>query len=66
MNPRWGDGPVALEPGCVPDLGFDGVVLQLNGPRAELHANGGATFVIKLILSEARQKVALSYARLSY
>ncbi len=66
VYPRWGDSPVALQPGCVPDLGFDGVGVQLNSPRAELDADGGATVVIELILGEARQKVALSYARLPY
>lgn len=66
LYPRWGDGPVALQPCCIPDLGFDGEVFQLNSPRAELHADGGAAVVIELIFSEARQKVALSYAGLPY
>lgn len=66
VYPRWGDSPVALQPCCVPDLGFDGEVVQLNGPCAELDADGGATVVIELILSESRQQVALSNARLPY
>ena len=66
VYPRWGDSPVALQARRVPDLGFDGVVVQLNGPRAELDANGGATVMSELILSEARQEVALPYARLPY
>lgn len=65
VHPRWGDGPVALQPCCVPDLSFDGEVVQLNGPRAELHPDGGATVVVELILGEASEKVALSYARLA-
>ncbi len=64
VNPRWGDSPVALQPRCVPDLGFDDRAVQLNRPRAELDADGGATVVIKLIFRETGQKVALSNARL--
>lgn len=64
VYPRWGDSPVALQPCCVPDLGFYGEGVQLNSPRAELDTDGGATVVMELILSEAGQKVALSYARL--
>lgn len=66
VYPRWGDSSVALKPRCVPDLGFDGEVVQLNSPCAELHADGGATVMIELIFCEARQKVALSYAGLPY
>lgn len=66
MYPRWGDRPVALKSCRVPDLGFDGVVVQLNRPGAELHANGGTTVMVELIFGEARQEVTLSYPGLSY
>lgn len=66
VYPRWGDSPVALQPCCVPDLGFDDEVVQLNRPCAELHSDGGATVVVELIFSEAGEKVAFSYTRLSY
>lgn len=64
VNSRWGDGPVALQPRCVPDLSLDGEVIHLDRPRAELNTDGGATLVVKLILGEARQEVAFSYTRL--
>ena len=66
VYPRWGNSPVALQPCSVPDLSFDDEAVQLNSPRAELHADGGATVMIELILGEASQKVALSYSRLTY
>lgn len=64
VNPRWGDGPVTLQPCCIPDLGLDGEVVQLNGSRAELHSDGGAAVVVELILGEAGQKVALPHTGL--
>lgn len=64
VYPRWGDSPVALQPRCVPDLGLDSGVVQLDGPGAELHADGGATIVVELIFSKAGQKVALPHAGL--
>lgn len=66
VYPRRSDGPVALQSSRVPDLGFDGILVQLNSPCAELNADGGATVVSELIFCEAGQKVALSYARLAY
>lgn len=62
---RRGDGPVALQPCCVPDLGLDGVGVELDRPGAELHADGGATVMAELILGEARQQVALAHAGLT-
>lgn len=64
VYPRRGDGPVALQPCRVPDLGLDGVGVELDCSGAELHADGGATVVAELILGEARQQVALPDARL--
>ena len=64
VYPRWGDGPVALQPRRVPDLSFDGEVIQLNCPRAELHTDGCAAVVSELIFGEAGQNVAFSYTRL--
>lgn len=63
---RWGDGPVALQPCRVPDLSFNGEVVHLNGPRAELDTNGGSTVMIELVLCEARKEVAFAYTRLPY
>lgn len=63
---RWCDSPVAFQPRCVPDLSFDGEVVHLNSPRAELDTNSGTTVMIELILGEARQKVAFPYTRLPY
>lgn len=45
-------------------MSFDGEVVQLDGPRAELHADGGAAVVQELILGEAGQEVALSHTGL--
>lgn len=66
VYPRWGNSPVALKSRCVPDLSFDGVLVQLNRPGAELHADGGATVVVELIFGEARQEVTLPDPRLPY
>lgn len=66
VYPRWGNSPVALKSCGVPDLSFDGVLVQLNRPGAELHANGGATVMVELIFGEARQEVTLSYPWLPY
>lgn len=66
VYPRRGDGPVALQARCVPDLGFDGEGVQLDSPRAELDADSGATVVVELVLREAGQEVALSHPGLSY
>lgn len=66
VYPRWGDRPVALKSCRVPDLGFDGVLVQLNRPGAELHTDGGATVVVELIFGEARQEVTLPNPGLSY
>lgn len=65
VYPRWGDSSVALQASRVPDLSFDGEVINLYGPCAELDTDGGTAVMGELILGEARQKVALSYARLS-
>ena len=35
-----GDGPVSLLAGRVPDLSFDGLPVNLNGPGSELHSDG--------------------------
>ena len=65
VYPRGGDGPVALQAGRVPDLGLDGVGVQLNRPCAELHPDGGAAVQGELVLGESRQQVGLAHARLS-
>lgn len=59
------DGPVPLKPGCVPDLGLDDEAVELHCPSTELHSDGCATVVVKLVFGETGQQVTLSNPRLS-
>lgn len=48
-----GDGPIALLAGGVPDLGLNGLAVDLDSAVGKLHANGRLAFHIKLITGEA-------------
>lgn len=51
---RRGNCPVSLQPGGIPDLGLYGEAAELYSPCAELHADGCAAIMVKLIFCEAR------------
>ena len=66
VHPRRGNGPVAFQPGRVPDLSLDGEGIQLDGARAKLHTDGGAAVVVELILGETGQQVAFPHTGFTY
>lgn len=59
------DGPVALQPGRVPDLGFHQGVSHQDGACGELHPNRGTAVVVELVAGEAREQIGLSHPRFS-
>lgn len=50
---RGSDGPVAFLPCRVPDLGFDGLGIDLDGAGCELDTDGGFAVKIEFIAGES-------------
>lgn len=62
---RWGDGPVALLPGCIPNLRLYRLAVHLNAAGRELDPDRAFTLQVKLVAGESRQQVTLPDARVS-
>ena len=60
-----GDSAVALLASCVPNLGFDGLRVDLDGTGCELDADGGLGVDVEFVTGETTQKVGLSDTRVS-
>lgn len=60
------DGAVALLTSSVPDLGFDGFIVDLDAARGELHSDSGLAIKIELVARETREQVRFSDAAVSY
>ena len=54
---RGGDGSIALLTSCIPDLCFDGLGINLDGPCGELNPNGGLGVKIELVACETTQEI---------
>lgn len=61
-----GDGPVSLLTCRVPDLGLDGLVVDLDATGGKFDADGGLAVEIELVACESREQVGLSNTRVSY
>lgn len=59
------DGAVALLAGSIPDLGLDGLGVNLDRPGRELDADGRLRVQVELVTGETAEKVGLSDARVS-
>ena len=57
---RGGDGPVALLPGRISDLGLDLLALDLDALGGKLDADGRPRLHQELVLMETREKVGLA------
>jgi hypothetical protein len=60
-----GDGAVALLARGIPDLGLDGLGVDLDRPRGELDADGGLGVDVELVSRETAQQVGFTDARIS-
>ena len=60
-----GDGAVALLAGGIPDLGLDGLGVDLDGAGRELDADGRLRVDVELVAGESAQQVGLSDAGVS-
>lgn len=59
------DGAVALLAGRVPDLGFDGLVVDLDAAGGKLDADGGLAVEIEFVAGESREQVGFADAGVS-
>ena len=59
------DGAVSLLAGGIPDLGLDGLGVDLDGPRGELDTDGGLGVEVELVAGEPTEQVGLSNAGVS-
>lgn len=62
---RARDGAVALLPRRVPNLGFDGLVVDFERARGKLDANGRLAVHRELVAGESGEQVALADARVA-
>jgi hypothetical protein len=60
-----GDGAVALLASCIPDLGLDGLGVDLDRPRGKLNADGGLGVDVELVSCETAEQVGFTDARIS-
>jgi hypothetical protein len=60
-----GNSAVALLSRRIPNLGLDGLRIDLDGPGTELDADGGLGVEVELVAGESAEKVGLSDARVS-
>ena len=59
------DGSVSLLAGRIPNLGFDGLVVNLDAASGELDTNGGLAIQVEFVASESREQIRLPYARIA-
>lgn len=59
------DGAVAFLAGRVPDLGFDGFGIDLNGAGCKFDTDGGFRVQVEFIAGETREQVGFSDAGIS-
>ena len=55
-----GDCAVALLAGGIPDLGLDGLVVDLDAAGGELDADGGLAVEVEFVSGETREKVGFT------
>lgn len=55
-----GDSTVALLAGGIPDLGLDGLVVDLDAAGGELDANGGLAVEVEFVAGETREQVGFT------
>lgn len=60
-----GDGAVALLAGRVPDLGLDGLAVDLNAAGRELDADGRLAVEVEFVAGESREEVGFADAGIS-
>ena len=58
-------GPIALLTCRIPDLGFDGFRVNLDGACGKFDADGGLAVQIEFVTGEAAEKVGLADARIA-
>lgn len=61
-----GDGTVAFLTRRIPDLGFDGFGVDLDGSGCELDSDGGFAVEVKFVAGESGEQVGFSDAGVSY
>lgn len=61
-----GDGAVAFLAGGVPDLGFDGFGVDLDGAGGEFDADGGLAVEVEFVAGETGEEVRFPDAGVSY
>ena len=61
-----GDGAVAFLPRSVPDLGFDGLAVDLDAAGCEFDADGGFAVEVEFVAGEAREQVGFADPRIAY
>ena len=59
------NGPKAFLSGCVPDLEFDRLSVQLDGPNLEIDADGGNVALGVVVVGETEQEARLADAGVS-
>ncbi len=59
------DGAVAFLARCVPDLGFDGFGIDLDGAGGELDADGGFAVEVEFVAGESGEQVGFPDAGVS-
>lgn len=55
-----GDGLEAFLPGGVPDLGLDGLAVEIEGPDLEVDSDGGEEVFVEDLVGEAEEETGLS------
>lgn len=61
-----GDGAVAFLTRGVPDLGLDGLAVDLDATGCELDADGGFAVEVEFVAGEAREQVGFADPRVAY
>lgn len=59
------DGAISLLTGGIPDLGFDRLGVDLDGPGGELDTDGRLGVEVELVSSESAEKIGFSDSRVS-
>jgi len=60
-----GDCAVALLAGGIPDLGFDGLVVDLDAAGGKLDTDGGLAVEVEFVAGETREKVGFTNTGIS-
>ena len=61
-----GDGAVALLARGVPDLGLDGLAVDLDAARGEFDSDGGFAVEVEFVAREAGEEVGFADAGITY